>query len=456
MRLHQSILGAIPAFGLAAVILPSTLVAADDDLCIGQQHVACDEEWHSIGNSPPDLFGDPAISGRWAILGKRGDDEALGGPPHGVDAGAVYFYRLIDGRWEFHSKVPNPDPQPEGHEWLGQSVAIDGNRAVASAAGWENNRGRLLVFEYDSVSQAWLWADELTAPGAFAQPGDQLGASEAHTICRKGVAISGEIVAGGAPLASLPDPSDPQQDLSEAGYAAIFQEGQQLVIGSSDFGLPPEAGARIGSAVVLDDDRIAIGEPHRDVLDQPNGRVYVARYEVGQWISEGVLASPDLGGEGDTIGGDFGFSLALDGDLLVVGAPAEDRVYFFDYEHATGTWEFSGISIANPLESSGHFGVGLSLDGSQLLIGDPGNHRAHLYQRTATGEWQLRRTFAPHSPLNSVSFGFSVALFASGAIVADFDESHIENDETVVPKGGIAYFFRHLPTCGAYVPPCGN
>ncbi|HYE62372.1 MAG TPA: FG-GAP repeat protein [Phycisphaerales bacterium] len=70
-------------------------------------------------------FGaDVAVHGDHMMIGAPGDDEA------GVDAGAIYFYRKVNGNWQFVDRLANSN-----HTWAGmragEIIDLHGNTAIA-------------------------------------------------------------------------------------------------------------------------------------------------------------------------------------------------------------------------------------------------------------------------------------------------------------------------------------
>ena len=76
------------------------------------------------------------------------------------------------------------------------------------------------------------------------------------------------------------------------------------------------AGDELGISVDIDGDRIAAGAYHRWTTVGESGRAYVFARNGAGWTEEAKLVAPD-GVAKDA----FGWSIALDGDFVAVGAP---------------------------------------------------------------------------------------------------------------------------------------
>ena len=192
-------------------------------------------------------------------------------------------------------------------------------------------------------------------------------------------------------------------DIQDAGgvdmllrQRATFQQGQWIAPPM------PQAGARFGSQIALDDDYLAISAPSED--DGANadmGAVYVFErkdgwYENAARLSQGGATLAEQG---------FGTAIALAGDVLAVGGSSQ-RVY--TYRRIDGTWLSQGH-----LESStdGFFGSRVATDGTWLAVGG-GGPEVQLYRYTPAGPanpWQHAGTLLPDT-VDENNFGSGLAI----------------------------------------------
>ena len=102
------------------------------------------------GDGAGDQFGDSVgINGNRAIVGAAYNDNVSGS-----DAGAVYFYKYDSGSWSFDSSFQGDDAT----NYLGTSVAITENSAVAGGSfnfGAGGDRGGVIFYNYDSGGSGW-------------------------------------------------------------------------------------------------------------------------------------------------------------------------------------------------------------------------------------------------------------------------------------------------------------
>jgi hypothetical protein len=150
-----------------------------------------------------------------------------------------------------------------------------------------------------------------------------------------------------------------------------------------------------GRSVGRDADRIAVGAPARLVESQFLGGVAVFVRAGAGWSIESMIQGPAPG-----VG--FGLSLAMSGDTLVVGAPTATiggtadagRVYVYRW---IGTeWIETQILTADPPKPGERFGTSLALDGNRLVVGAPASDRSGIPQSGAA--WVFESTSGAGSP----------------------------------------------------------
>lgn len=150
-----------------------------------------------------------------------------------------------------------------------------------------------------------------------------------------------------------------------------------------------------GSAVAMDRNTLVIGAPFEDSSafgvngDQTNnlasasGAVYVFVREAGNWLQQAYLKASNTD-ENDL----FGWSVAVDGDTLVVSAIGEDSgatgvdgnqsnnsaigsgaVYVFVRE--AGEWNQQAYLKASNTDANDQFGTSVAVSGTTLVVGAP-------------------------------------------------------------------------------------
>lgn len=133
-------------------------------------------------------------------------------------------------------------------------------------------------------------------------------------------------------------------------------------------GSTTSTGDNFGFRADMDGDRIAVGAYWDDDLGFDSGSVFVFEFNGTAWVQTALILAPD----GDANDG-FGSSVALSGDVLVVGASADEpsgvayagSAYVFRL--TAGAWTFEQkLTHALP-EVEDQFGWDVAIDGTTLL-----------------------------------------------------------------------------------------
>jgi hypothetical protein len=126
----------------------------------------------------------------------------------------------------------------------------------------------------------------------------------------------------------------------------------------------------------------------------------------------------------DAMTNDFlGNSIALYGDTLMIGAPFRDAnhgaVYVYQRD-ITNLWTLNQMIPAKEQESPSNFGYTIALEGDTAVIGAPAygeNYQgiAYVYKRDVNGDWQFQQKLKP--PVSSATSIYSLGIHL--AISAD-------------------------------------
>ncbi len=355
--------------------------------------------------------------GRTAVLG---ENEVIVGQPQNQGApGAVHiFHRGLDGdTWSADAKLTASDGA-SGDEF-GSSLAISRNTLLVGAPAQDSAQGAVYVFQEDNASGGWIEAARLAA-GDGAKS-DNFGSA---------VALDGDMAVIGA-----------NRHNEQTGAVYVFHRkgdgtwSEQAKLVGSDV----PAGARFGSALATDGDRIFVGAPR---YENNGGIVYVFRYDAsaGAWTEEAQIANSDT-----TTFKSFGASLHIEGDYALIGSPGTPpqgpdtanllpgAVFAFQYNAASGSWTEQARIQATDATGGNFFGYSFAVDGEQLFIGAPVTARfngaVYTFQRgTASGSW----TETAKLTVEDEGFAaFGISLVARGNMViagvpgSDFGEGRM-------------------------------
>jgi hypothetical protein len=184
-------------------------------------------------------------------------------------------------------------------DFFGSSVAISGATIIVGSPGVPSGTGRAYVFT--KTTGSWHQVAELSVPGTAA--GDGFGSS---------VAISGDTIVVGAP-----------DYANGSGRAYVFAESRTGWGHAAQLkGRDTVAGDEFCGAVAISSMRLVVGAPAHGAVA---GRAYVFTRTAGSWGQAAELEGSD------TVAGDgFGWSVALSGTNIVVGARGHSGVLGMD------------------------------------------------------------------------------------------------------------------------------
>lgn len=200
---------------------------------------------------PDDRFGRVvALDASRALVGTRLDDERA------PDAGAVYVFETVGGRWRQTQKLVAEDG--DSGDNFGDAVSLGGDQLLVGASRDDESAedgGAVYSFAFDAGE--WRPAQKL-AP-ADPAPGTRFGSAVAH---QRQVAVVGA--------------QHDSERARDAGAVFVFQRDenrwrQHQKLTATD----PSPDGRFGSAVALDGDRILVGAVSDDAAVTNGGAVYV-------------------------------------------------------------------------------------------------------------------------------------------------------------------------------------
>ncbi|TDJ56633.1 MAG: choice-of-anchor B family protein [Gemmatimonadetes bacterium] len=230
---------------------------------------------------------------------------------------------------------------------------------------------------------------------------------------------------------------------SGRGAAFIFQKSAsgawvEITRLAADDGA---ANDRFGTAVAIDGDLVLVGAPARN--DTTGGVYTFRRDDQGRWVQSAVLVGSDM-----SAGGRFGTSLALDGTRALIGAPRQDdnkgEVYVFEYDNATMAWSETAKLQAGAIEKNNRFGRSIASHGDWVLIGAPRFNKftgaVFSFEYDAeTEEWHERTSLVPFDGSRQNRFSTSLAFDGQSAWVGAPGANGFQ---------GVVYLFSRDETTG--------
>lgn len=339
-----------------------------------------------------DRFGTAvAIDGSTAIVGSPGDDAG------GTDAGAAAVFIQVGANWISQARLV-PD-QPGSHQFFGSGVDLLGDHALVGAPrGDGRDWGTGAAFLFRRVGTSWAQAAWLRASDGVRN--DDFGRS----------------VALGDGIAAIGAHRDGDRG-AESGAVYLFGDGagnwsQAAKLVPTDLG----PGDHFGWSLDLSGDLLAVGAPHHN----DRGAAYVFRRSGTEWGREAILTAPT----GDT-GDFFGFSVAVSGSTVLVGAPGHEGASgpggaVFAFSESGGSWAFSATLTPDSGGSPGDcFGRSVALANGWAAVGGDGRDGANLstgrgvlFREEATGWRMVVEAAAPDAAAGD-RLGWPAAVFGS-------------------------------------------
>ena len=375
-----------------------------------------------ISAAAGDAFGTSiSISRDIFVVGAPGTDSASLN-----NSGAFYIYRRDPSSNTWSSEVMAPS-SILANSALGTSVSISNNTILASAPGDSSSgssAGMIYVFELDPSSNTWK---ESSLKSSDIASGDSFGTS---------LSIHGDRIAVGA----VGDDDGGSQSGSLYLYTVPKLESSEYKLTGST---TPTAHDNFGSAIAATPDTVVVGSGDEDDAGESTGVIYIFRFDPSDnlWkktqINASDMSSYDY----------FGHSVDIEDNTIVVGAygngtygNASGAVYIYRLDTSDNTWYESKIYAADPAIGK-NFGRSVSISGNFLLVGSPvanspvnsNTGAAYLFQYDAVANlWVQRNKLYASDGAAYDYFGRKVAIDGFTAVVgADEDDDFGNNSGNV-------------------------
>lgn len=358
----------------------------------------------SDGENDDEFGWSVATFGEVVIAGAPGVDDV-----GATNRGGTYFYeRQSDGTWlPADSKVGD-----QGSDQFGYSIDVDGDYAVIGAP----RPGQSTGLEYIKIFGR-------QGDGSWSQIEKPIDETATRDDFGHSVGISGLRVLAGAPKTDLPTANG---TLTDAGAAHVIDdlglpqpswpEGPTHTLRASD----AAANDWFGYAVAIEGEIAVVGAPGQG---GHANKAYVFERQIdGTWEEHQILSpsSPQSAGG-------FGWSVAIDEDIIAVGAPYEDSAFGAAYlyeQEPDGSWTYAGRVVASDRSEDASFGIRVSLNNGVLLVGaefgggaTSAYGRAYLFSRSGTGSWEERLSVSPIDAVGGDRYGFGADISEETVVI---------------------------------------
>lgn len=382
-------------------------------------------------------------------------------------AGAAYVLKRTGTTWtqEAYLKAPNA----EADDNFGYSVGIDGDTIVVGAIGESSTQttitngtsassdntatGAGAAYVFKRTGSTWAQEAYIKASNASTYIDSNSAPYEANFGWSVGV--SGDTLVVGAPneassSRSIINGTGTSTDSSSPSTGAAFvykrtgtSWAQQAYIKAAN----TDGGDAFGVAVAISSDTLVVGangeESNQTTITNGttasannsaslSGAAYVYKRTGNNWAQEAYLKAPNA-----DAGDSFGFSVAIDGNTLVVGAKDEAS---------------NQTTITNGTTASADNSAFINSAGTNYGAG-----AAYVFQRTGT-TWAQQAYLKASNAGAGDNFGYSVGIYGDTVVVGAFLE---DSNQTTLSDGtsasadnsangaGAAYVFKRTGTSWA-------
>ena len=359
-----------------------------------------------------------AVSGDTAVAGALAGE----GPVGGADTGSAYVFVRTGVVWTEQQELLAPDVGSNSS--FGASISISGDTVAVGARYSDTLAGLDAGVAYVFVRAGVTWTQEEKLLASDGAPDDFFGTS---------VSVAGDTAAVGAPFADTPGGFG-----FNTGAAYMFARTGTTWTEQQKLRPPdPAAGDVFGSASALSGETLVVGAPLDDTLGAvDSGAVYVFVRSGGAWaLQQKVRPYEPAPGER------FGWSVAVSGDTLVVGAPAPGLVgaaYVFQ-RFATTTWVQQQKLVA--AAASTEFGRSVAVSGNTVVVGAPlggaaAAGSAYVFVRSGA-VWTEQQNLVASDGATTDAFGSSVSISGETVAVGAPDD-----DAPATDAGSVYVFVR--------------
>ncbi len=451
-----------------------------------------------------------SVSGDTAVIGAyREDSNATGvngsqGNNGATDSGAAYVFVRSGTTWsqQAYLKASNT----EADDRFGYAVALSGDTVVvgaycedSNATGVDGNQGSNGATNsgaaYVFVRNGTTWSQQAYLKASNTDASDFFG---------RALAVSGDTVVVGADGedSNAKGVNGDQSDDSAtgAGAAYVFTRAgtvwsQQAYLKASN----TSAADGFGCSLSIAEDSLVVGAYAEDSVVVISGAAYVFVRNGATWSQQAMLKASYLDHSDE-----FGFSVALSGDILVVGAfhedsnatgvngdesndNAKDSGAAFVFVRSGATWAQQAYLKASNTDAGDYFGYAVAVSGEVVVVGalgedssatgvngDEGDNSAvesgaaYMYQRIG-GIWRQRAYLKASNAEMSDRFGGACSVsgetVVAGAVGEASNATGVDGDQGdnsaaqagaayvfVVPCGPISTYGAGCPGSGGFVP----
>lgn len=431
-----------------------------------QKIVASDRENLSVFGSSV------AISGDYAIVGALGEDEDADGNFSMERAGAAYIFQKVGGTWVQVKKIAAPVRSPFmlfGQQVAinGETAVVSAPSEAISlpGGGAANGAGAVYIFQKDAGgSNAWGLVKKITAP----QPQTNVNFGSGLAISGDYLLLGVPYETDPTPDNSLDFAGAAYLYRKDQGGNNNWGLLKRILSsdrsGSDQFG---KSVAISGDKAIVG----AMQESHDadgSNMIWAAGSAYIFEKNNGgpdAWGQVAKITAP-VRAENDY----FGTSVSIDGDYAAIGSVGESEdaseantvpragaAYVFK-KGLGGAWGFVKKVTASQRAANDNFGTSVSLKGDYLVVGadyddEDANEAntvnnagsAFIFENSGSDNWTMAKKVVASSRNGEEGFGNAVAVDGRNIIVGAVRKFDDENDTNSMLYAGAAFMYNNDP-----------
>ncbi|WP_417392204.1 Calx-beta domain-containing protein [Gimesia sp.] len=422
--------------------------------------------------------------------------------------GAAYLYLKGENGWDDATEIKLVGTGTENSDQFGTMVAIDGNTVVVSAISDDDSGSSAgAIYIYDA-SQGWdNLVETKVIPARILNQDEYYGVGLYTQNFGGSIDIEGTTIVVGATSTGpqsnsvyIYDGTDGWDQVKESrislpkdseiydrGFGAtVAYHNNNLIVALQDkitdsdvarvysFTRPPRYNNLIqsqteippapladadhtGIAIAVDGDFMAVAANKSDLADTDAGVVYIYQRNKNNinnesddtWHYHSTLTALDA-----QAGDQFGTSLALDGDTLVIGAFSESTLgensgAAYVYHLNGSTWEYEEKLTASDGEAGDYFGRSVAIENNTIVVGayfrdsdstpEEDTGAVYVFSRTGSTWFEIQKLTASNAAVLD-RFGRAVAI-QNGTIFVSAITARVTEPS---PEAGAVYVFRQI------------
>jgi FG-GAP repeat len=354
-----------------------------------------------------------------------------------VDANTIFLFDgqnwlpvLMGGSSNDVPLIQRYAPDGLANDNFGHSVAISGDYAVVGSPfndiDGKNNQGAAYIFKRDNGT--WTVQQKITSANGFAD--DLFGYS---------VAIDGDNIIVGGIHANVWG--------TQQGAAYIFhRSGTTWTMQEQLIPIRVQMNDNVGCSVSIAGDYAIVGSYN---ADGGTGAVNIYRKEMSGWNPiQRIVPTDGIAND------NFGNSIAISGDYIVVGSYLSDNgtfinqgsVYIYQKD-ANNLWAFQQKVVPSNGQSNDKFGSSVAITSDYVVVGSPYSDNGsvlnqgstYVYKRNGNIWGQEFQILTPNGQANDYN-GVSVSIEGDYILVSAYNDDRLRNFQ------GLAYIYKRNGT----------